>query len=520
MMGPVQERKPALFHYGINLEKRVRSDNPLRRVRELVNFGFVREVVRDGYGKKGHKSEDPIVILKLMLLLFMDDVASERKLMAIVGERLDYMWFLEFELDEEIPNHSVLSKARRRWGRKVFEDLFIKIVRQCVETGIVDGKKIHMDGSLVDANASKESVRKGPAELIEALRAVYQKQEKKLESEIETDVAAGSEAKPGSEDFDGSVGGQTAEFAIVSRSESHRGRSKCEFNASVSKTDPDAAFIKKGIHDAARPRYKSHRVVDDHCGVITAVQTTAADVTENSKLMDLVQQHETNTERVVHTIVADAQYGTNDNFEACQQRGIRSHMADLKSVHQNSSERPAIFEEDRFRYDEQSDSYICPAGQQLRRISFEKDRKRYIYGISAKICKACALHSMCTRSNGNRTIKRHLHHDALSRARIESHSGFAKRDRRRRKHLMEGSFGDAANNHGFKRARWRRLQNQQIQDWLIASCQNIRILIGCSKPRLAKAIAMPLIEKKSLVHNRVALPFLFHALLVKLFPKG
>jgi Transposase domain (DUF772) len=46
--------------------------------------------------------------------------------MAIVGERLDYMWFLEFELDEEIPNHSVLSKARRRWGRKVFEELFIK----------------------------------------------------------------------------------------------------------------------------------------------------------------------------------------------------------------------------------------------------------------------------------------------------------------------------------------------------------------------------------------------------------
>ena len=155
MIGPTQQSKPKLFHYGVNLEKRVRSNNPLRAVKAAVDFGFVRKRVADFYGRDGHESEDPIVIMKLMLLLFMDNVSSERELMRIVGERLDYLWFLEFELDDEIPNHSVLSKARKRWGPDVFEEVFITTVQQCLKAGLIDGKKIHMDGSLIDANASK-----------------------------------------------------------------------------------------------------------------------------------------------------------------------------------------------------------------------------------------------------------------------------------------------------------------------------------------------------------------------------
>ena len=89
-----------------------------------------------------------------------------------------------------------------------------------------------------------------------------------------------------------------------------------------------------------------------------------------------------------------------------------------------------------------------------------------------------------------RTLKRHIAHEAIEQARQQSHSGWARRDRRRRQHLMEGSFADATNRHGFKRARWRGQHNQQVQDLLIAACQNIRILIGHERRRQAAAMAV------------------------------
>ena len=70
-------------------------------------------------------SVDPIIIVKLMLLLFLDDIRSEWELMRIVPLRLDYLWFLGYGLEDEVPNHSVLSKARTRWGAEVFERLFV-----------------------------------------------------------------------------------------------------------------------------------------------------------------------------------------------------------------------------------------------------------------------------------------------------------------------------------------------------------------------------------------------------------
>lgn len=180
MMGTTEPQKD-LFNYQVNLDKRVRPDHPLRTIEKIVDFSFVRQKVKRFYGTNGNISVDPAVIMKMMFLLFYDDVSSERELMKIIPERLDYMWFLGYGLDDEIPDHSVLSKARHRWGQAAFEELFVRIVWQCVQAGLVAGSKIHMDGSLVNANASNNSVVKGPPELIKALKDAYQKEEEKLE---------------------------------------------------------------------------------------------------------------------------------------------------------------------------------------------------------------------------------------------------------------------------------------------------------------------------------------------------
>ncbi len=70
MMGE-QKRERELFSYAVNLEKRVRSDHPLRRVAAVLDFSFVRKEVASCYGNNGNVSVDPEVILKLMFLLFL-----------------------------------------------------------------------------------------------------------------------------------------------------------------------------------------------------------------------------------------------------------------------------------------------------------------------------------------------------------------------------------------------------------------------------------------------------------------
>ncbi len=68
------------------------------------------------------------------------------------------MWFPGYDLNDEIPRHSALSKARARWGVAAFKRFFERIVWQCTEAGLVDGKKLLVDTSLIGADASNNSV--------------------------------------------------------------------------------------------------------------------------------------------------------------------------------------------------------------------------------------------------------------------------------------------------------------------------------------------------------------------------
>jgi len=106
-----------------------------------------------------------------------------------------------------------------------------------------------------------------------------------------------------------------------------------------------------------------------------------------------------------------------------------------------------------------------------------------------------------------RSLKRHEKQAALDVAKAQAHSRAAQRDHRRRRHLMEASFADAANNHHFKRARWRRLWRQQIQDYLIASIQNLRILLKHYQPKRSAAAALRLAALESFytLNNNFAL---------------
>ena len=224
------ERDPQapLWSYRVNLEKRVRRDHPLRRINQVLDLSFVRGQVAHTYGRRGNKSVPPEVVLRMMLLLFLDDISSERELMRVIPERLDYMWFLGYGLDDEIPDHSVLSKTRKRWGKEVFLALFSRVVHQCVEAGLVAGSKIHVDASLVDANASLNSVKALQAEVVAAIDCAAREQVQKLDEQDDDEQEPPADA-----------GGGAAPQSEVGKSF----KANREFRST---TDPDATLVRHG----------------------------------------------------------------------------------------------------------------------------------------------------------------------------------------------------------------------------------------------------------------------------------
>jgi transposase len=416
----------------VHLGRRIPQDHVLRKINRILDLSFVRTEVAGFYGSKGNVSVDPVIIVKLMLLLFLDDVRSERELMRIVPLRLDYLWFLGYDLEDEVPNHSVLSKARKRWGTEVFERLFAQSVEQCMKAGLVDGSKLHVDASLVAAHASRNSV----------IEVVVRREVNKLEEQEEQAAGVGK-------------GGPV--------------------NRKLrSTTDADSTVVR---HHSGKPTpsYKNHRVLDDKAGVITAVKTTTGVVDEASELFNLIEKHERLTASKAEVAVADSRYGNTANLIALAHRRIRAHVGDLRSKLRNARSE-GIYPAEHFAYQRQRDCSTCPAEKILYRHHFVPSRGYYEYRTKPGTCARCRLNQFCTRDKRGRTLKRYARQELLDKARQQSHSPAARSDRKRRQWFQERNFGEAAVHHGFKRARWRGLWRQSIQDFLIAALQNLRIL--------------------------------------------
>lgn len=188
-------------------------------------------------------------------------------------------------------------------------------------------------------------------------------------------------------------------------------------------------------------------------------------------------------------IARDGAYGTTANLLDCYDRGIEAHMPVLRDMREKTDKRRRkIFPDKMFVYDPETDTYICPAQNRLKRRKRWAHRKAYEYVTAHGVCQRCHLREQCTRSkSGGRTLKRHERQEILEGMRQRAQSRTAKRDIRIRQHFMEGSFARGTR-YGLKRARWRGTWRVQIQDYLIAAVQNIELLIAHARPKPRMAL--------------------------------
>lgn len=170
MMG-LKERMFAPQVY-VSLEELVPQDHFYRHLQKVLDLSFVYDLVRESYAIAGRPSIDPVVFFKLQLVMFFEDIRSERLLMRQVADRLSVRWYIGYDLDEPLPDHSTLSKIRQRYGLQAFRRFFEAIVQRCQEAKLVWGKELYFDSTQIDANADLDSL--APRFAVEARAAIQE----------------------------------------------------------------------------------------------------------------------------------------------------------------------------------------------------------------------------------------------------------------------------------------------------------------------------------------------------------
>jgi transposase len=501
MMG--QKSPTSKLFYLFCLDEQVPAEHLLRRVATTVDFSFVRRLTRRFYSHTGQPSVDPVVLFKMVLVGYLYGITSERRLAEEVRLNLAYRWFIGYDLDERPPDHSVLSKARQRFGSTVYQGFFTEIVRQCERAGLVRGDKLYVDSTLVAADASLESV--GSRTLVTQLpdinahvarlwddnaevpepeesSAVAPRRLRPAEETAQTIQPAGpgvlsAEQMPASLPPAAPDAAQTSAARgphLATVQDPPNGPAGRVNGWVVSRTDPEAELVSRsGV--PLDLYYKVHVGVDaGQARIITAVEVTGGAVADEHLLERVIREHEGTVGRRVSEVVADAKYGTADNYAALERRGIAASIP----PHTNGATTRAIPAE-QFTYDASGDLFLCPTGHQVRRQGISATAGAHggtIYRARPQDCAACGQKLPCCGTARARTIFRPA--DGGLRDRVDRHlrTFRARQSIRQRPAWVETVFGDGKEHRGLGRAQFRGRDRMRIQALLTATAQNVRKL--------------------------------------------
>lgn len=141
------------------LSQRVPEDNFYRRLKDVLDLQWLYKETKKYYGTEGQQSIDPVVFFKLILIGYLENLGSDRRIINTVSMRLDMLYFIGYDIDEPLPWFSTLSRTRQLLGEEVFRKLFKSVLKQCIDKQMVSGKRQAMDSAPVKANASMDSLK-------------------------------------------------------------------------------------------------------------------------------------------------------------------------------------------------------------------------------------------------------------------------------------------------------------------------------------------------------------------------
>lgn len=491
MMGKKERNFAPLSN--VSLEALVPVDHFYRHLERTLDLSFVREFVQETYAGKGRPSIDPVVFFKLQLVMFFEGLRSEHQLMRHAADRLSVRWYVGYDLNEPLPDHSSLTRIRERYGVDVFRRFFEQIVEQCQQAGLVWGKELYFDGTKVLANASTTSVK--PRFAVEAHLAHLFAPEAEEGAAQEGQMHTQEEPAP-SEPMPQEVTATPTPLPISLQQEAYeelkqqnearhdwieehgaqdrRVTSKWYHRVAdlrVSTTDPDASLML--TKDGAHLGYHTHYVVDGgKARIILHVLVTPSEVMDNQPMLDLLWRVRFRWKLWPRQITGDTKYGTAENIMAIEQQGIRAYVP-LPDLEQRSP----YFSQRDFRYVPEQDVYLCPNHAILRLHSSSPAEHAKRYQAEAATCNACPLKANCTPGTSGRYISRNFAEEYFERVRSYQTTQAYKKALHKRSVWVEPLFAEGKDWHGMRRFRLRELWRVNCEGLMRAAGQNLKRLL-------------------------------------------
>lgn len=468
----------AKLFYQTGLEQLVPEDNFYRKINDTLDFNFLYQQTAVYYGDEGQESIDPVVFFKILLVGYLNNINSDRSLIRYCSNCLDVRLFLGYDLDEDLPWHSTISRTRQMYGAQVFLALFQKVLSLCVQKGMVRGKRMAVDSAFIKANASMDSLIE--KEVIEDASAYVDElnegSEYKVTSARKKLVDRHHAWKK--EEYKGMPGNYTHQKTDAVGIEI---RPKYLSNHThYSPTDPDAKISTK----PGKPRqfnYAGQLAVDDAHHVITGACASTAGSKDSAIFAEIMEQTIENTKQngvEIQEILADAGYSSGESLQYCEDHNIDAYIPNFGQY------KP---QRDGFIYDEINDQYQCHKsggnGAILLFKGIKTDSKGYekkSYRSSESDCKNCPLREACCgKVTKFKKIEDSIHKPLYDKMhqKLNRNKKYTRFLSKRRSSTVEPVLGTLINFHNMRRINSRGMPQANKHVLMAAICYNLKKML-------------------------------------------
>lgn len=445
-----------------SIDEYVPQDAPVRAYDVFVDsLDFEQLGIRIEPDKVGCPQYDPKTMLKLLVYGYSYGIRSSRKLERETHYNLSFIWLA----GGIKPDHKTIAEFRRN-NKAALANVLKQCARLCIELGLIEGNTLFIDGTKMRANASINNswtrdkcfkhLEKIDNRIAEILSECEQADEKERDNS--------SLVKMGKNLADNKKL-RVKVLGILNKL-------NAEGRKSINSTDPDCTKIhgRQGSHAG----FNAQTVVDEKHGLIVSSDV----VNENNDLHQFNEQVEQASETLgkkPRTACADSGYSDINELEKVDRQDIK---VVVPSARQAAEKEPEPFDRCNFKYDHDSDSYICPAGKILKCRRTNIDRRRKEYLADAAVCKKCVNFGLCTNSPSGRKVTRLLKEELVQKLEKQYEQPESQTIYNLRKQKVELPFGHIKHNLKVDGFLLRGLDGVKAEMSILWSCFNIVRMIS------------------------------------------